>query len=250
MPSKYALKYSVDIVMCIDATESMRPLLDRVKEHAIHFYEDIKRKMEEKNKSVNQLRVKVIVFRDFLADGKDALSSSVFYTLPDEVSKFEVYLRGIQPFGGGDNPEDGLEAISCAIRSNWTKEDGKHRHIIVVWTDDDVHPLGFGRNQQNGRYLTFKRPPLSWEQVQENARCYPADMPKTFDELSAWWGDIDFPGMMECDSKRLVIHAPGNTFWERIYDLWDNVIFHRDNPGNGLREMEYEEILNCIAQTF
>ena len=43
-----SVTYGVDVVFCIDATESMFPFLGVVKENALHFYQDFMRIMEQK----------------------------------------------------------------------------------------------------------------------------------------------------------------------------------------------------------
>lgn len=246
MPSNYSMKYCVDIVMCIDATGSMGPLLDTVKKNALSFYQDLMRAMNAKKKTVHEVRIKVIAFRDYLADGRDAMLASEFYTLPEDALEFEALINSIMPFGGGDDPEDGLEALAYAIRSDWGKEGYKRRHIIIVWTDEGTHPLGFGRNAENGRELTSMCG-IPWEQIQENSRRYPANMARDFDELTDWWGDRDQPGVMDNNAKRLLIYAPDSKYWSTISDTWDNVMHHQAEAGKGLEELEYEEILNAIV---
>ena len=56
------LDYSVDIVMCIDATGSMSSIIDEVKANALSFYQKFVDEMEAQDppKSVQQLRIKVI----------------------------------------------------------------------------------------------------------------------------------------------------------------------------------------------
>ena len=63
------LRYAVDIVFCIDVTGSMTPILDRVKDNALRFYDDVQKNLTDKGKNVDELRVRVIAFRDFKADG-------------------------------------------------------------------------------------------------------------------------------------------------------------------------------------
>lgn len=53
----YKLTYHVDIVFCIDATGSMRHVLDLVKQNALNLYRDIVAEMEKKHKVIDQLRV-------------------------------------------------------------------------------------------------------------------------------------------------------------------------------------------------
>ena len=111
------LTYAVDIVFCIDATGSMTPIIDQVKANALRFYDDVQSNLTAKGKNVDQLRVRVIGFRDFAADGAAALDESPFFTLPDEQADFSAFVNGLVAEGGGDAPESGLEAVALAIDS-------------------------------------------------------------------------------------------------------------------------------------
>lgn len=82
MASNYSLKYNVDIVMCIDATGSMNGILDTVKSNALNFYGDLINSMRKKGKQVNDMRIKVIAFRDYVADGENAMLATDFFRMP------------------------------------------------------------------------------------------------------------------------------------------------------------------------
>src|SRR5215212_696689 len=94
------LSYAVYIVFCIDVTGSMTPILDAVKANALAFYDDVQTNLTEKGKNVAQLRVRVVAFRDFVADGGAALEESPFYTLPTERNGFSEFVNGLIPQGG------------------------------------------------------------------------------------------------------------------------------------------------------
>lgn len=222
MGSNYRLKYNVDIVLCIDATYSMTGILDTVKRNAVNFPDDLKRTMEQKGKHINQLRMRIIAFRDYMADGEKAMLATDFFALPEEKDSFKDLIMTIEPDGGGDDPEDGLEALAYAIRSDWTKGGDKRRHVIVVWTDASTHEIGFGRKSQY----------------------YPQGMPKTFGELTELWDE-----RMDGNAKRLLIYAPDEEYWSTISDCWDNTLHFMSVAGNGLEEVEYKEILSEISNT-
>ena len=83
-PAAKGLSYAVDIVFCIDVTGSMTPILDAVKANALRFYDDVQANLTDKGKNVDELRVRIIAFRDFAADPETALQESSFFRLPDE----------------------------------------------------------------------------------------------------------------------------------------------------------------------
>ena len=133
--------YYVDIVMCIDATGSMKPIIEEVKGNALSFYQKFVEAMDENDKSVSQLRIKVIVFRDYGCD-PEPMVESTFYTLPEQNEEFKSFVNSIEPSGGGDVPENALEAIALALKSDWTTGGARRRHAILVFSDAPAIPLG------------------------------------------------------------------------------------------------------------
>lgn len=227
--------YAIDMVFCIDATGSMNGLIDMVKENAINFYSDVINTLEKKNKHASQIRVKVVVFRDYVADKKDAMLVTDFFDLPKETSEFKECINSIVARGGGDEPEDGLEALAYAIRSKWNTASTKRRHIIVVWTDASTHDLGYGKSVSG----------------------YPSNMAADIVELSEWWGDgygQSESEYMDQSAKRLILFAPDyvkgvETTWNKISDNWDEVIHVAAKAGAGLAEVDYGEVLDSIANS-
>ncbi|HNW87316.1 MAG TPA: vWA domain-containing protein [Candidatus Limiplasma sp.] len=223
---KYQLTYHVDMVFCIDATGSMRHVLDFVKRNALNLYQDVAGAMEKKRKTVSQMRIRVIAFRDYVADGEQAMMASDFFVLPQQAQQFYDCVNGITAKGGGDIPEDGLEALAYAIRSDWTREGVKKRHIIVVWSDAPTHELGYGKI----------------------APWYPEGMAEDFDELSLWWEDEQLGGAMDEGAKRLLIFAPDAPEWNRISSEWSQVV-HVQTVSEGLAELEYQQVIDAVCNT-
>lgn len=231
------LSYNVDIVFCIDCTETMDNILTIVKQRALNFYDDVQKTLQEKNKVVDELRVRVVAFRDYLAYAdevrkkvrkNDPMLISDFFNLPADAHKLEISVKSLFPIGGGDEEEDGLEALAYAIRSNWSTKGSKDRHVIVLWTDAAPHSLGFAKSFES----------------------YPKGMAKDMDELTQWWGDKFDPGYMpEQAAKRLILFAPNKGGWKTISENWDNVVHFPSNAGDGLKDVDYQTILSCIAQT-
>ena len=141
MAAPRGLSYAVDIVFGIDVSGSMTPILDQVKANALRFYDDVQTNLTAKGKNVDQLRVRVIAFRDFAADGEAALEESPFFTLPEERAGFSEFVSGLVAEGGGDEPESGLEAVALAIDSAWTTTGDRRRQVIVIWTDQPAQTL-------------------------------------------------------------------------------------------------------------
>ncbi len=207
------MTYHVDIVMCIDLTGSMTPCIETVKNNALTFWPQLKERLENATKHVDKIRVKVIGFRDFEADGDKALVESKFFEVSDEFlgedKEFEAFVKGLGADGGGDIPENSLEALALALKSDWTKEGDKRRHIVVMFTDASAHKL---------------------EDADTSNPYYPADMPSTFDELAELWEDhadlqsSSTKGMQKA-SKRMIIFAPEAYPWPQINAEWEQIVY-------------------------
>ncbi len=159
--------YHCDIVFCIDASKSMAPVINNIKDFAKLFYQKFLDGMEMVDKEVECLRCKVIAFRNYKYDN-DPMVESPFYTIPEQKQGFESFLNCIEARGGDGGAENALEAIALALKSNWTTGGFRQRHIIVLFTDAPAVPLG------------------------DNVDCvnYSKDMPEDLSELSRWWEGV------------------------------------------------------------
>ncbi|MDR3058149.1 MAG: VWA domain-containing protein [Prevotella sp.] len=220
------VKYSVDIVMCIDSTGSMGSLINTVKSSALKFHDDLEKKLAEKDKNVDFLRVKIISFRDYYADGDNAMLVSPFFELPKDTGSFKSFIDPISANGGGDDPENGLEALALAIKSDWTKTGDRRRQIIIIWTDQSAHKL---------EYLADSKPSN-----------YPSDLPKNFDEITDWWEGQSY---MNSSAKRLILFAPDAYPWTDIATHWENAPQYPSKAGEGLSEVDYSTILDALVNS-
>lgn len=220
-------EYNIDICLCIDKTGSMSPIIDTVKNNALNLYSDIRNSLEKEGKHVNRLRVRVIWFGDYKADSEPMILSP-FLTMPDNMEQFENFVNGITAHGGGDEPEDALEALAYAMRSDWCEDGWRKRHIIALFTDASAHELGFCKD----------------------ASTYPKEgMPKDFGELSEMWGDEDDPGEMDYQAKRLLLFAPDVTFWHTIANCWENTVIRTAKGATGLSDVSYQVMLDTIVHS-
>lgn len=226
---------NVDLVFVIDATESMSPIIDTVKRFALSFHEKVIDGLKRFHKSVNQLRVKVIVFRDYYCDGEYAMEESEFFYLPDENESFKNFVSKIQAKGGGDIPENALEALSLAMRSDWVKEGTSRRHAIVLFTDAPAHPL----EQQN-------------DGVPDN---YPSDMFRTYNELLEAWGAGQSTCMdennfkMDKNARRLILFAPDAEPWTDVETDFEQCFLTQIDLDKGGEELDMDIVINTISKS-
>lgn len=220
----------VDLVICIDATGSMGPVIEMTKQNALNLPDDILREAKAQGKEIANLRMKIIVYRDYLADGEYAMQMTDFFNLPDEKMDMRDIVSEIEASGGGDEPEDGLEALAYAMCSDWQQErqGAKRRQVIAVWTDASAHELGFGKKSEY----------------------YDTNLPRNFDELTDWWGDDpNEESKMHNPSKRLALFAPAVKPWTTLESSWDNVILYPSTAGEGMAESDYKQIVYLLVKT-
>lgn len=228
MADERRLSYAVDLVLVINATDSMAPIVETVRARALSFHDDFVRHMKEIGKTVDSLRVRVVAFRDFYADPPvGALVVSDFFRLPEQQHGFAAFLRGIKAAGGGDWPENGLEALAIAIQSPWATAGSKQRQVIGLWTDAGAYPL----------------------EKRKNAK--PADRnahgPADFDELTDLWDGQSSPAHPSW--KRLVLYTPDVYPWRDIANNWDAALHYTVTAGAGLTDKSYQSLLDALSQS-
>lgn len=190
--------YGIDIIFCIDATAGMKTQLEALKKGIPLLASNICNLLERQNKGLEQLRMKIIEFRDFAWD-ENPLNESEFFILPQQNDAFEQCLNGIVAAGGGDSDESALEALALALKSRFIKTGSKYRQIIFLFTDSSAHPLGYGKD----------------------SLLYPKDMPESIDRLIDWWNGTETvpDGSLEPRDARLVLYAPDVYPWCVIKDV-------------------------------
>ena len=221
----FGTKRNIDVVFCIDGTGSMAPCIESVKSNARRFHLEFVSAMTDLGSEIDSMRVKVIVFRDYHDDGEQAMVQSPFFELPTDTADFEKFLADISANGGGDGPENGLEAMYYAMKSDFTTG-AKDRQVIVLFTDAEA---------------------LDLKQRASEAG-YPADM---VDEA----GLIEMWACMAQDSsfklrernKRLVMFAPEGTKYKALKSKLNRSVFEPVNMADGLGDIDFKEIIKIIA---
>lgn len=208
-------RFKADVVMCIDATGSMSNIINIVKGNALNFYDDIKRASRKQGKDITDMRIKVVVFRDFLgaASPQESLNESGFFNMPEQEMNLKKYIGEIVPKGGLDHEEIGLDALAFAMNSDWNEASDVKR-VIILWTDAPTKsPQGGGRH-----------------------KLY------TLTDISDKWNSE------MGTSKAMILFTPEDPTWKNVVSSMDNVTIHPTTGGGGLSELDYEEILRSISE--
>ena len=150
----------VDIVMCIDLTGGMQPCIETIKKNVQTFWPQLRERLAMECKHVEKVRVKVIGFRDFEADGDKALVQSKFFEVSNDVlgedKEFEDFVKGLYADGGGDEPENALEALDTS--NPYYPADMPH-------TFDELENLWNEHKAASKRMIIFAPETYPWLQI-------------------------------------------------------------------------------------
>ena len=222
-------KRKIDIVFVIDGTGSMGPCLEKVKNAARTFYQRFNEEMVLMGSEVTSLRVKNIIFRDYKDDGDLAMVESDFFELPTDDTEFENDLASIPATGGGDIPENGLEALHFAFNSDFNTPGPKDRQVIVLFSDADCLDLGERRDCPN----------------------YPADMVDMDGLINEWIMPDSVARDQSCKlnkrGKRLLVYAPNSSKYKDFVADLPGAHFIPVELSTGLYEFNFDDIIKIIA---
>lgn len=131
----------VDMVLCLDVTQSMSPCLEALKGNLAGFIAELKKPREADVQTivaVQDWRARIIPYRDIKCDGPGGMINDMPWVANDaEVLKGQFSDPRAQASGGGDEPESTLDAIYNASRSEWRA--GKVARFVIVFTDATTH---------------------------------------------------------------------------------------------------------------
>jgi pSer/pThr/pTyr-binding forkhead associated (FHA) protein len=126
----------VDIVVAFDITESMQPYIDGMKEATIDFADRL-------SKAKRDYRLGLVTFEDYVVRDDTVFTRSA--------SEFKSWVGALQASGGGDIPEDSLDALVVASRFPFRPE---AQAVVILITDAPNHFRGDGSDKTYGREVT------------------------------------------------------------------------------------------------
>lgn len=221
----------IELIFCMDATGSMVKFWERFVEAVPTLYPTLEENFGGLNGIV--LNVKIIAFKDYTCD-PDPMTESQFFTLPEEEGELITFLKSMDIEGGGDIPENGLEALVFAMRAFQERAENaktiypnsekvqyhRAKRVMIMLTDAAPHPL------QDIGWSTFYPTELM-----------PADMQGFYDmwyELDGMYGRI-----------KLYLVAPLNApYWDDLKEYSTDCF---DSQEAGLQDFNVEEIAKILA---
>jgi len=124
----------VDIVFVFDITESMQPYIDAVKQNVITFAQDLASNNRD-------YRLGLVTFEDYVVSKDPDCNCAYRNKMTGNVQEFISWIGSLHAGGGGDIPEDQLDALAYASTFPFRPE---AQGILILITDAPNHTAGDG----------------------------------------------------------------------------------------------------------
>src|SRR5882762_4717843 len=124
----------VDIVFVMDVTESMQPYIDAIKQNMVNFAHDLASNNRD-------YRLGLVTFEDYVVSKYPDCNCPYQKTMTSDVNKFIDWVGTLHASGGGDIPEDQLDALAYASSFPFRPQ---AQGIIIIITDAPPHHDGDG----------------------------------------------------------------------------------------------------------
>ncbi len=124
----------VDIVFVLDVTESMQPYIDAVKQNVISFAQDLASNNRD-------YRLGLVTFEDYVVSKEPDCNCAYRDKMTSNVHEFTDWVGSLHSGGGGDIPEDQLDALAYASTFPFRPE---AQGIVILVTDAPDHHAGDG----------------------------------------------------------------------------------------------------------
>ncbi len=124
----------VDIVFVMDVTDSMQPYIDAIKQNIIQFVRDL-------GANNRDYRLGLVTFEDYVVSAYPDCNCEYRKTMTSNVQQFIGWVGGLHASGGGDIPEDQLDALAYAASFPFRPD---AQAIVIIVTDAPPHHDGDG----------------------------------------------------------------------------------------------------------
>jgi FHA domain/Integrin beta chain VWA domain len=124
----------VDLVFVMDVTESMQPYIDAIKQNMVNFAHDLAANNRD-------YRLGLVTFEDYVVSKYADCNCPYQKTMTSDVNQFINWVGTLHASGGGDIPEDQLDALAYAATFPFRPQ---AQGIIILITDAPPHHKGDG----------------------------------------------------------------------------------------------------------
>jgi len=124
----------VDLVFVMDVTESMQPYIDAIKQNMVNFAHDLASNNRD-------YRLGLVTFEDYVVSKYPDCNCPYQKTMTSDVNQFIKWVGTLHASGGGDIPEDQLDALAYASSFPFRPQ---AQGIIIIITDAPPHHKGDG----------------------------------------------------------------------------------------------------------
>jgi hypothetical protein len=139
----------VDIVFVMDVTESMQPYIDAIKQNMVNFAHDLAANNRD-------YRLGLVTFEDYVVSAYPDCNCAYRDTLTPDVNQFIKWVGTLHATGGGDIPEDQLDALAYASKLPFRPQ---AQAILILITDAPCHVAGDGPDRTGDEaYRLHKNP--------------------------------------------------------------------------------------------
>lgn len=224
-----------DVCLCIDGSAGMKAVWDNMKANAGCFFEQLSCALQRNYLRFDGFRVRVIVFRDYACDGKDAMVETDFFdlTVPEEEAALRCYIDSIEFKGGSGGAVNALEAIDLAIRSDWAEVGRIGLQTILLLTNAPAWPL-----RRPSRMISPFYP-----------KGVPADLDGLLDRFEH--GDVELTTTYRSKKGRLVVIAPASaeSSWNPVR-IWERAWVVFTDPEGCCDELDLEDATFLFASDY
>jgi Mg-chelatase subunit ChlD len=158
----------VDIVFVLDITESMQPYIDAVKQNMINFAQDLAQNHRD-------YRLGLVTFEDYVVSAYPDCNCAYSKTMTPDVQKFTDWVGTLHAGGGGDIPEDPLDALVYASTLPFRPD---AQGIIILITDAPPHVAGDGPDRTGDTAYRLHHPDPNADVTEETGATVAAKLGK------------------------------------------------------------------------
>jgi len=149
----------VDIVFVMDVTESMQPYIDAIKQNIIQFAQDLAANNRD-------YRLGLVTFEDYVVSAYPDCNCAYRKTMTSNVQQFIQWVGGLHAGGGGDIPEDQLDALAYASTFPYRPN---AQGIVILVTDAPPHVKGDGPDRSGDAAYQAHHPDPNADVTEETA---------------------------------------------------------------------------------